>query len=323
MCSHYPRFIDTHAHLWPAAYLEELAKSAGKDKDSVEIAKGIGAGDSEEEMAKRIAMMDKAGVEFQILSGTPQTPQWGGEAVALKLAQTLNNGYADIIKRYPGRFRAYGCVPLPYTEASVKEARRCIEELGFDGIALNTIITQEFSPADKRFEPLYVELNRLKTVLYIHPTGCGANSPMINDFGLEWVIGANVEDMVATLQILKKGLPQKYPDIQFHIAHLGGVLPFVMQRIEDNYTDWHSFEQSPWKTLDNFWFDTAGSHAPALRCTIDTFGSERVVMGSDFPYFQNDKYTRAVTYVQNAGLDEQTTENILRNNALKLFKLKK
>ncbi|XXQ67369.1 amidohydrolase family protein [Neisseriaceae bacterium B1] len=250
---------------------------------------------------------------------TPQTPQWDGEAVALKLAQTLNNAYADIIKRHPGRFRAYGCVPLPYTEAAIAEGKRCIEELGFDGIALNTIITMKHSPADDQFEPFYQAMNELGTIIYIHPTGCGANSPMINDFGLEWVIGANVEDMVATLQILKKALPKKYPKLRFHIAHLGGVLPFVMQRIEDNYTDWNAFAESPWKTLDNFWFDTAGSHAPAWRCTVETFGSERVVLGSDFPYFQDDKYTRAVTYVQNAGLGEQVTEDSLRNNALKLL----
>lgn len=71
--------------------------------------------------------------------------------------------------------------------------------------------------------------------------------------------------------------------------------------------------------MNNFWFDTAGSHIPALRCTADTFGSDRLIMGSDFPYFQDDKYTRAVTYIQNAGFDEATTENILRRNALKLL----
>lgn len=228
MCDAHPRFIDTHAHLWPAAYLDALAESAGADKDSVSVAKGIGAGDSEAEMAGRLAMMDAAGVECQILSGTPQTPQWGGESVSLKLAQTLNDAYADIIRRYPGRFRAYGCVPLPYTDAAIHEARRCIEELGFDGIALNTLIAKNLSPADEQFAPFFAALNELETIVYIHPTGCGANSPMLNDFGLEWVVGAPVEDMLVTLQLLKNRLPQKYPQLQFHIAHLGGGVAFQM-----------------------------------------------------------------------------------------------
>lgn len=60
---------------------------------------------------------------------------------------------------------------------------------------------------------------------------------MINDFSLEWVVGAPLKAMIATLQLLKQDIPQKYPNIKFHISHLGGALPFLIQRIEDNYED--------------------------------------------------------------------------------------
>lgn len=64
---------------------------------------------------------------------------------------------------------------------------------------------------------------------------------MLNDYQLEWVVGAPVEDMLATLQLLKQDIPQKYPNLKFHIAHLAGGISFQMQRIIDNYTDWGSF----------------------------------------------------------------------------------
>ena len=53
------------------------------------------------------------------------------------------------------------------------------------------------------------------------------------------------EDAIATLHLLKADIPHKYPNIRFHIAHLGGDLAFLAQRIEDNYEDWDSFEHSP------------------------------------------------------------------------------
>lgn len=311
------RYTDSHAHLWPDAYLEALEKLGAQ---GVAVAKGLGASDSHEDMQKRLKMMDDAGVRRQILSGTPQTPQYGSAEEALALAQMLNDTYAQVIRDYPGRFAAYGTVPLPHVEEAIAEARRCITELGFQGIAINTLTRGTESIADDRLLPFYEALNDLGTVLYIHPTGCGANSPMINGSGLEWVVGAPIEDTVATVQLLKADIPHKFPRLTFHVAHLGGFLGTSMQRIEDNYTDWAAFPRSPWQSLRAFWFDTANFHAPALRAMLETFGPANIVLGSDFPYFQNDKYTRAVTYVKDAGLADGRADDILWRNAERLYK---
>lgn len=312
-------YIDTHAHLWPDEYLDELEHLGST---SVAVAKNIGASDKHSDLTKRLDMMNKAGVRYQLLSATPQVPQWGSPSDAEKLSQIINNVYYNLIEKYPKRFIAYGTVPLPYVDEAIKEARRCILDFGFKGIAINTLINDKISIADERFYPFYEELNRLGTILYIHPTGCGANSPMINDYNLEWVIGAPIEDTLATLQLLKADIPYKYPNIRFHVAHLGGVIPYMMQRIEDNFSDWSAFKRSPYKELKRFYFDTANFHAPSLKCMIETFGSEHLLLGSDFPYFQNDKYTRAVTYIKEAGLSDEVIESILVNNAWKLLNLK-
>lgn len=314
MCSEHQAqgYTDTHAHLWTDDYLDALQNlGAG---ESVQVARGIGAGDRPEELAARLAMMDQAGVRCQILSA-PQSPQWGTAGEALQLARQINDRYAQLITQYPTRFRAYGAVPLPHLPEAIAETRRCVLELGFDGIAINTLIRGHLSPADARFIPFFETLNDLGATLYLHPTGCGANSPMVNDFRLEWVIGAPIEDMLICLQLLKADLPRRFPNINFHIAHLGGMLAFMMQRIEDNYTDWQAFSSSPWEALRRFWFDTTNFHAPALRCMIDTFGHERLLLGSDFPYFQHEQYTRAVRYIQQADLPPHVQKAILQDNA--------
>lgn len=307
--------IDTHAHLWPVAYLDFLEKHGAT---GVAIARNIRATDSEEDLLTRFAMMNKAGVAKQVLSASPQLLQTPDAEACLTGAQMINNVYADLVRRHPERFMAYGAVPLPHVEEAIVEARRCVEELGFAGIALSTLIANK-TIANPAYLPFYAEMNRLGAIVYIHPTGCGTLSPMVNDFRLEWVVGAPFEDSLAALQLLKADIPHKFPNIRFHIAHLGGVVAFLMQRIEDNFTGWKAFPRSPTGELRKMWFDTANFHGPALRCIADTFGTERLMLGSDFPYFQDELYTRIVTYVEQSKLPAPVVQAILSDNAHRLY----
>lgn len=307
--------IDTHAHLWPEEYLDFLTSNGDK---GTPVARNIRATASDADLAARFAMMDKAGVDKQVLSATPQVLQSDDAAACLQGARMINDYYAALRDRHPTRFLAYGAVPLPHVDEAIAEARRAIEVLGFSGIALNTLIAGK-TIASPAYLPFYQEMNRLGAIVYIHPTGCGSLSPMVNDFHLEWVVGAPFEDSLAVLHLLKADIPHKFPNIRFHVAHLGGALAFMMQRIEDNFTDWKAFPRSPTAELRKFWFDTANFHPPALRCMVETLGHERLILGSDFPYFQDDNYTRAVTYIAQAGLPAATVRAIRDFNAQRLL----
>ena len=157
--------IDTHAHLWSDDYLDKLASVGSSD---TLIAKNIGAGTTDLEIEKRIRMMNEAGVQYQVLSVTPQSPQWGTKEEALELARYINDLYASIINKYPDRFVAYGAVPLPYVDAAIEEGKRVINELGFKGIAINTLIKNEVPIVDKQFQIFFEEINKLETIIYIH-----------------------------------------------------------------------------------------------------------------------------------------------------------
>ena len=97
----------------------------------------------------------------------------------------------------------------------------------------------------------------------------------------------------------------------------------MIQRIEDNYEDWDAFEESPMQTVKkSFHFDTANFHGPALRCSIDSFGVDKFFMGSDYPYFKDEKYHRAVTYIREAGLEPEEVDAVLYGNAIEFFNIK-
>ncbi len=311
--------IDTHAHLWSEEYLERLGRLGSQ---GTEVAKGINQSDSEEDLKKRFKMMDDAGVEKQIISATPQSPQWGNQEEAKASAEMINGLYESLVQKYPDRFLAYGAVSLPYINQAIEEAKSLLAKDEFIGIAIPTLVKDKVSVADLQFEPFFKAMNDQHATLYVHPTGCGAQSPMVNDFQLHWVIGAPLEATFVALHLLKNNIPQKYPNIKFHISHLGGALPFFMQRIEDNYEDWNAFETSPWEILNRqFYFDTANFHGPSLVNTIETFGAEHLMMGSDFPYFQDEKYTRAVDYIKNSDIDTDKIDGILRGNAIEFFEI--
>lgn len=311
--------IDTHAHLWTEEYLDMLKDAGSTETD---VARDLGAYMDDEQMQRRLKMMDDAGVKMQVLSATPQSPEYGSEEEAVRCARLINDKYAEVMAKYPDRFIAYMALPLPYVEASIAEFRCNVDRPGFKGVALNTIIRKEISPADSAFLPLYEELNRAKTIVYFHPTGCGASSKMVNDFSLTWVVGAPIEDLLLPLQLLKADIPGKFPDITFHLAHLGGGMAFQMQRIEDNYTDWGAFESSPKEALSKFYYDAANFYDHALELSVKTYGASQHMMGSDFPYFQDERYTRAVTYILNSDLSDEEKARILHLNAELLYHLK-
>ncbi len=313
-------YIDTHSHLWSEEY---LSKIEGLGSKGVEIARMMNATNSKEDLEYRFSLMEKAGVKRQVISATPQVPEYGSAEEALECAKMINDVYADVMKEYPDKFLCYGVVPLPYVDEAIEEAKRCINELGFVGVALNTYLHQDIPIGDERLTRFFEALNEIGAKIYIHPTGFGACSSMVNDFNLEWVVGAPIEDGLAILQLLKADVSKKYPNIKFHVAHLGGFLPFLIQRIEDNYEDWNAFKSSPMESInESFYFDTANFHGPALRCSVDSFGVEKFFMGSDFPYFKDEKYVRAVEYIKNSGLDEKEVDAILFNNAIEFFNIK-
>ncbi len=59
--------IDMHAHYWTDAYLDKVA-ALGKTDTATQ--RGMGAGDGAE-LDTRLALMDRAGVDMQVLSASP------------------------------------------------------------------------------------------------------------------------------------------------------------------------------------------------------------------------------------------------------------
>lgn len=313
--------IDIHAHYFPEKYLDLLQHFGSEATD---MARHTGAGGGPDEIEARLELMASAQVQMQVLSVSPQLPYFEDGTQAIEAARTINDLYADLVQRYPTSFAAFAATPLPHIDAALAEIERALDQLHMAGITMATSILGR-SLADPRFEPLYAELDRRGAVLYIHPAGVSACSPLIADYGLTWPIGAPIEDTVSATQLIFKGIPVRYPRIKIINSHLGGALPMLLQRLDNQYR-WAAPEISepPSAQAGRMWYDTVGHfHVPALRCACESFGADRLVLGTDFPYLSGDRYRRSVSYIQDAGLPASDAHRILDTNAASLLNLGK
>jgi predicted TIM-barrel fold metal-dependent hydrolase len=310
--------IDVHAHYWTEDYLDLLVDLGKADAGA---ARGLGAG-ADAELEARLRLMDRAGIEMQVLSASPQMPYAENKGKAARAARFANDQYAELAETHRDRFRAFAALPLPHVEESIGEMRRALDELGMAGVAMNTTVLGR-ALVEPDFEPVFAELNRRAAVLYLHPAGNSACTPLIRDYHLTWMVGAPVEDTISIMHLITHGIPARYPDIKIINSHLGGALPMLLQRADDQY-GWEAPDtpERPSVAARRMWYDTVGhGHVPALRCAIDSFGADRLLLGTDFPYENGDIFVRAVDYINNPQIDPDAARAILDHNASALLRI--
>ena len=146
---------------------------------------------------------------------------------------------------------------------------------------------------------------------------------MISEHDLTWMLGAPVEDTLAVLHLILSGVASRYRRIQYVACHLGGALPLLLPRL-DRLSQWEAphIPELPSVAARRFWYETtAHGHVPALRAAVETLGTDRLVLGSDYPYQRDEWYSRAVSYVRDVGLAAQDEAAILGGNAAPLVGL--
>ncbi len=313
--------IDVHAHYFPAEYLDCLVRAGHPDARAVVLRAGAGYLPP----AERIAILDALGVDVQVRSVAAAMPYLAREVDAVEAARVGNDAFAAVCAASGRRFAAFGCLPLPHVEAAAAEAARCLDALGMVGLTIGcTVAGRQLD--DPAFAPLYVELDRRGAVLFLHPVGMGAG-PGSEDYGMRWMIGAPVEDAIAALRLVLSGMTTRYPRVRIIVPHLGGFLPFLLERLDDEAgREAHAgigpaVTERPSALVRRLWFDTVNCHAAALRCACESFGAERLLLGTDYPYLSGPRFEHAVRYVEAAGLAPADATGIAGDNAAALLGL--
>jgi predicted TIM-barrel fold metal-dependent hydrolase len=299
--------IDVHAHYFSGEYLDLLDRSGGVESTTSPGRRCLWPSPAED-VAVRFEAMDRAGVTLQILSISGVAPYFADRASAVAGARLANDNYADLVRAYPGRFAAFATLPMPHVDEALAELRRALDDLGAVGVTLSTSILGK-SLADPIFAPVFEELNRRKSVLFVHPAGVACHSPDIMSSGLQWPLGAPFE----------AGFPKKYPYLTTILPHLGGTLPMLVHRLDELSRRHVDIELNMYDAVRHFYYDTVNGFPPALRLACDAFGTDRILFGTDYPFWRDDAHQLAMTYIGEIGLSDAEKHAIFEGNARALF----
>jgi len=312
--------IDVHAHFFPVEYLDRLDAYGASHVTGLIRRMNMASADFRG-LDDHLSNMDRSGVDLQLLSVSGQLPYFQKESDAVDAARLGNDIYARVVREFPKRFAAFACTPLPHVRASIDETRRALDELGMAGVTTGTAVLGK-SITDAAFDGFFEELNRRKAVLFIHPTGGGLGSPLIETTKLVWPVGAPLEDTVCLLQFMQANFPERFPDIKIIIPHLGGFAPFLAARLDqlqDHFLP--DLAAAPSVQAKYFWYDTVNGNPAALRCARETLGIDHLLLGTDYPFWRDDAFKLCVDYVSEAGVPRDEVDGILTRNARNLLKL--
>jgi aminocarboxymuconate-semialdehyde decarboxylase len=320
-----PRVIDVHAHA-VLPMTEGAAGAAGPELGTSAdgtpfyrvgdyVLHGVRyAGSPFMDVDVRLAAMDAAGIDLQVLSPNPITYFNGLQAAdAIAYARKHNDELAELVGKHSERPLATAQLPMQDVAASVAEARRAVRELGMSGVYVDT------DPAgrtldDPELDPLYEALVDLDVPLFVHPSPIGATGPAddvrLRRFDLDLLFGFAYDETLAVAALVFGGVLERHPGLDVCVSHGGGAAAFVSGRFA------RAVEKRTWASTalkDNgfdhyyrrLWFDTHVHDAQSLDLLVAHAGTERLVFGTNFAGWDShvDDHPRpglAATLTQNA-----------------------
>src|SRR5262252_2310784 len=227
--------IDIHSHLMNAAFLEHLQgrgalPTAVRDGDgfithctpqfSVHYRPPILS------VEAKLADMDAAGIDLAVLSPGPPSPAVLGGALADTWAARINDELAVIAAAHPGRFAGWASLGFGDPSRTIAEADRCLDKLGLAGFQVWSNLGDR-SLDDPSVLPVLEHIAARGAAIHLHP----APPPGQRGLAPATMIGFAfpVDTSLAVLRLIGAGLFDRDPVII--AAHLGGVLPWLRDRI--------------------------------------------------------------------------------------------
>ena len=271
------------------------------------------------DMAVRLADMDAAGIDLQVIMPPPgQCTYTIPAGLAAQAARIINDGMAAFAAQKPKRFAALGTLPMQDPAASITELDRLMRQ-GLKGVQILTNIAgKELS--DPAFAPFWARAEQLGAVVLIHPNGFTEAGRMTR-FYFNNVIGNPLETTLALHYLIFDGVLERHPALKLVAVHGGGYLPSYSGRIDHAWgarTDARGgLPQPPTTYLKRVFFDSVVFTPHQLRNLVDVFGAGQVLMGTDYPFDMAE--SDPVGHLASAGLDEPTFAAIAGGNSRKLF----
>ena len=300
--------VDVHHHYRAPVQREAFLKRGGR------------GGLPDWSVQKSLDDMDRGGVQVSVVSSV-QPGVWFGETEpARKLAREVNDYGAQMVRDHKGRFGLFAAIPLPDPEGSLKEIEYALDTLKADGIGLFTSYKDKYL-GDPAFAPVLDELNRRKTVVYVHPVTPACCGPGLVKGVPPSVIeyATDTTRTVTSLIFGEAGSAFRFSDIRWIWSHSGGTLPFLtgrLIRLAHERKD-ARMPDGPLPILRKYFYEVAQGNTPGqLAALMKLVDVSQVLFGSDFPYRDA---LEAADGLRDYGFSAADAAAIDHGNAMKLM----
>jgi len=319
---------DVHTHFLPRALARALEGRDGfprieRSGGTAYIHYGPGSGHpllaEMERLDIRLADMDRQGIDVAVLCVTvPGVDAFAGpDGVAV--AREANDELAEITRAGGGRIHALAVVPCQAPEAAAAELARAVA-LGLRGAAVFSNVGG--TPLDAPgTEVLFDTAAELDVPLLVHPT-FPLCATALDAYALIPTLGFLVDTTTAVLRLILGGLYERHPDFKLVVPHTASLIPWLVGRIdyegERMPGGYGSLSEPPSVHIRRLYADIVSDFTPAVRLLVGLLGPERVMYGSDYPFWDPDRTTRVLA---DAGLAPEDAERVRRGTATALFGL--
>jgi len=243
---------------------------------------------------KRIAEMDAARIDMQVLSLTSPGTEQVEPAEAVALARDANDFLAGSIEKNPSRLAGFAALPIATPERAAEELERMVRNHGFKGAIINGHHRGRYLD-DKFFWPILECAEALNVPIYLHPTlppkpvieaSYGGFSPIVTELlaGPGW--GWHIETAVHVIRLVLGGVFDQYANLQIVIGHMGETLPFMLQRLDVIPMAFTKLNRPISNYLrENVHFTFSGfNFTPTFLDLMLQVGVDRIMFSADHPY---------------------------------------
>ena len=302
-------------------WIEQLRNSGARGTRMLGQLQEVGDG--------RIAAMDAAGIDVQVLSLNSPGVEQADAAEQVAIARESNDFLADIMKKNPKRFAGFAALPVAAPEQAADELDRRVRQQGFKGTLINGHSRGRYLD-DKFFWPILERAEALDVPIYLHPTVppkpvadvlYGGFSPAVSGTFAAAGWGWHIETAVHLIRMILGGAFDKYPKLQVVIGHLGEGIPFMLPRLNSMITMEMTKLARPLAAYlrENVHYTFAGFNFPAtFQNLLLEVGVERIMFSVDHPYGSMAEARAFLDYIPVSAADR---ERIAHSNAERLFKL--
>jgi aminocarboxymuconate-semialdehyde decarboxylase len=322
--------IDLHTHYYPPRYFEMIRETpgdfsfgtdpAGRTIIRYRGARFFGITPPMTDPARRLEDMDRVGIDVEVVSLSTPNVFFADASRQPEVARMVNDAYAELAARHPKRFRAFASIPMDAPQAALGELHRAIGELKMQGVILLSNIRGR-ALTDPAYRPFFEEADRMGLCIFLHPM-LPAQSEPFHEYVLGPLVGFPFDTTLAVARMCFDGMLRDLPGIRWIVAHLGGAIPYLMERLDNGFRDFAEcrakIEELPSVYLKRLIYDTVTFSPHTLRMARGLLGADHMVMGSDYPHLLGS-IDRAVSSIESLDIPASEKERIFSGNALAIL----